>query len=241
MLEAVVVEHLADTLFEIGRDQAKRQHFKSALQWLERAHNVFLVRDQEGLSTDASALKCSIRHCLVHALLKERGEENNGRAWNIIHELEIEGENRVAVSLLKLQVLTGDSSTAQDYYDVLLQVIRQIHMSDANLRTILHHVHELKRRSARLAHTALALLISERLLDREEMVWIEKTVITLVWNCATSVDLAEMTDQLEALLNEVASVPNSAFSASATHAAQIVCTLTNKQDVLLGCHLANVS
>ncbi|KAL8757342.1 MAG: hypothetical protein Q9184_004228 [Pyrenodesmia sp. 2 TL-2023] len=239
VLEAAVVEHLADTLFEIGRDQAKRQRFKSALQWLERAHNVFLVHDQEGLSTDGSALKCSIRHCLVHALLKERGEENNERARNIIHELEIEGENTVAVSLLKLQVLTGDFSTAQDYYDMLLQVIRQIHLSDVNLRTILHHVHELKRRSARLAHTALVLLVSERLLAMDEMVWMEKTVITLVWNCATSVDLAEMTDQLEALLNEVASVHSSAFSASATHAAQIVCTLTEKLRVLFGCHLAD--
>ncbi|KAL8919345.1 MAG: hypothetical protein Q9208_006844 [Pyrenodesmia sp. 3 TL-2023] len=225
VLEAVVVEHLADTLFEIGRDQAKRQQFTLALQWLERAHNVFFVHDPESLSTNASALKCSIRHCLVHVLLKERDEEKNERAWNIIHELEIEGENTATVSLLKLQVLTGNSSTAQDYYNVLLQVIRQIHLSDVNLRTILHHVHELKRRSARLAHTALVLLISERLLAMEEMVWIEKTVITLVWNCATSVDLAEMTEQLEALLNKVVSVPNAAFSASATHAAQIVCTL----------------
>lgn len=228
MPDAAVVEHLADALFEIGRDQAKRQHCESALTWLERAHNVFAVHDQGNLSTDASALKSSLRHCLVHTLLKERCEENKQKAWNIIQELENEGENTVAVSMLKLQVLALDFSTAQDYFDVLVQVIRQIHLSDINLRTVLHHIHELKRRNARLTHTALVSLISERLLAMEQIVWIEKTVITLVWNCATSLDLAEMTDQLEALLNEVASVPNSAFSASATHAAQLVCVLSRK-------------
>ncbi|KAL8904602.1 MAG: hypothetical protein Q9207_003157 [Kuettlingeria erythrocarpa] len=225
VLDAEVVEHLADTLFEIGRDQAKRQQFKSALTWLERAHSVFSVHGQENLGTDASALKSSLRHCFVHTLLKERCEENKRKAWNIIRELENEGENTVAVSMLKLQVLTSDFSTAQDYFDVLVQVVRQIHLSDSNLRTILHHIHELKRRDARLTHTALVSLISERLLAMEEIPWIEKTVITLIWNCATSLDLAEMTDQLEALLNKVASVPNSAFSASATHAAQLVCVL----------------
>lgn len=234
VLEGVVVEQLADILFEIGRDQAKKQHYKSALQWLQRAHDVLVAHDSNDFGTDASALRSSVRHCLVHALLRVRSEENNLRVWNIIHELENGAENTIAVLLLKLQALTGDHSTAQDYYDVLVQVIRQIHLSDQNVRTILHHVHELKGRSARLAHIALVVFISERLLSMDESAWVEQTVITLMWNCTTSTDLGDLTDQLEELLNEVAAGCQSAFSASATHAAQIVRSLPANRSHLLG-------
>ncbi|KAI4158144.1 MAG: hypothetical protein L6R39_000529 [Caloplaca ligustica] len=222
VLEAAVAEQLADTLFEIGRDQAKKQQYQSALHWLERAHDVFVLHDPGDQSTDARALKNSIRHCLVHTSVKIGGEENIVRAWNIIHELENEEENTVAVLLLKLRVLTSNPSGAQDYCDVLLQVVRQIHLSDVNVKTILHHVHEIKRRSAHLAHSVLTTFISERLLVMDEMSWIETTVITLVWNCTTSTDLGDMTDQLDGLLTKVAAGSNSAFGASATHAAQIL-------------------
>lgn len=228
VLEAAVAEQLADTLFEIGRDQAKKQQYQSALHWLERAHDVFVLHDPGDQSTDARALKNSIRHCLVHTSVKIGGEENIVRAWNIIHELENEEENTVAVLLLKLRVLTSNPSGAQDYCDVLLQVVRQIHLSDVNVKTILHHVHEIKRRSAHLAHSVLTTFISERLLVMDEMSWIETTVITLVWNCTTSTDLGDMTDQLDGLLTKVAAGSNSAFGASATHAAQIVCTLCSQ-------------
>ncbi|KAL9006440.1 MAG: hypothetical protein Q9188_000794 [Gyalolechia gomerana] len=216
-----VAEELADILFEIGRNQATKQSYSTAIQWLERAHDTLISQIPEDLSTDASALRGCIVHTLVHALLKQRSEENNLRAWKIIQELEKETDNPITVSLLKLQVLTGDQSPAQDYHEILVQVIRQIHLSDLNVKTILHHVHELRRRSARLAHTALAALLSERLLAINEIAWVEKTLITILWNCTTSTDPGDMTDQLEELLSQVASRPHSSLTTSATHAAQI--------------------
>lgn len=224
VLDAPMREQLADTLFEVGRDQAKKQLYNPALQWLERAYDILIAQDQDDLGSDASALKNSIMHCQVHALLKESCEENYSRAWDIIHELENEAENTVAVSLLKLSVLTGDPTAAQEYYNVLIQMMRQIHLSDVNVRTILHHVHALKQRNAGLAHTILVLFISERLLVMGEVAWVEKTVVTLLWICTTSTDLGNVTDQLEELLNGVVARSNSAFGASATHAAQVVCT-----------------
>ncbi|KAL8654418.1 MAG: hypothetical protein Q9210_001512 [Variospora velana] len=221
-LDAPLREQLADTLFEVGRDQAKKQLYKPALQWLERAYDILIAHDQDDLGSDASALKNSIMHCQVHALLKEPCEENYSRAWNIIHELENEAENTVAVSLLKLSVLTGDPTAAQEYYNVLMQIIRQIHLSDVNVRTILHHVHALKQRNPGLAHTILVLFVSERLLVMGEIAWVEKTVVTLLWICTTSTNLGNMTDQLEELLNDVVARSNSAFGASATHAAQVL-------------------
>lgn len=218
------MDEFADLLFEIGRDQALKQSNSTALQWLERAYDTLVGQSPKDLSTDASALRSCIVHTLIYALLKQRCEENNLKAWTIIRELEMETENPIVVSLLKLQVLAGDQSPAQDYHDVLVQVICQIHLSDLNVKTILHHIHELRKRSPRLAHTALATLLLERLLAFDEIAWVEKTLITILWNCTTSPDLREMTDQLEDLLNQVASRPNSTLTTSATHAAQIVCT-----------------
>lgn len=224
MLEAAVAEELADVLFEIGHDQTNKCSYNSAILWLGRAYDVLTCQEIHDLSTDASALRSCIMHNLVKALLKERSEENNLRAWKIIHELETETENPVAVSLLKLQAFTGDRSYVQDYYDVLVAIVRQIHLSDVNVRTILHHVHELQRRSARLAHTALVILLSDRLLAMDEVAWVEKTLMTILWNCTTSTDLEDTTDQLEELLNTVSARFSSTLGTSATHAAQIVCT-----------------
>ncbi|KAI4095900.1 MAG: hypothetical protein LQ344_001281 [Seirophora lacunosa] len=221
-LDAAAREQLADILFEISRDQARKQLYKSALQWLKRAYDILIAHDQGGLSSDASALKRSIMHCQVYALLKERCEENYSKAWNIIHNLENEAENAVAISLLKLSVLTGDPTAAQEYYNVLVQVVRQIHLSDINVRTILHHVHALKQRNAALAHNVLVLFIAERLLVMNEIAWVEKTVVTLVWNCTTSTDLGNMTGQLEELLNDVVARSSAVFGASSTHAAQVL-------------------
>ncbi|KAL8960327.1 MAG: hypothetical protein Q9193_002951 [Seirophora villosa] len=221
-LDAAAREQLADTLFEISRDQARKQLYKSALQWLKRAYDILIAHDQGDLSSDASALKRSIMHCQVYALLKERCEENYSKAWNIIHNLENEAENAVAISLLKLSVLTGDPTAAQEYYNVLVQVVRQIHLSDVNVRTILHHVHALKQRNAALAHNVLVLFVAERLLVMNEIAWVEKTVVTLVWNCTTSTDLGNMTGQLEELLTDVVARSSSVFGASSTHAAQVL-------------------
>ncbi|KAL8987353.1 MAG: hypothetical protein Q9177_003426 [Variospora cf. flavescens] len=222
VLDAPMREQLADTLYEVGRDQAKKQLYNPALQWLERAYDILIAQDQDDLGSDASALKNSIMHCQVHVLLKEPCEENYSRAWDIIHKLENEAENTVAVSLLKLSVLTGDPTAAQEYYNVLIQIIRQINLSDVNVRTILHHVHALKQRNSGLALTLLVLFISERLLVMGEIAWVEKTVVTLLWICTTSTNLGNMTDQLEELLNGVVARSNSAFGASATHAAQVL-------------------
>ncbi|KAL9013607.1 MAG: hypothetical protein Q9173_001710 [Seirophora scorigena] len=221
-LDAAAREQLADILFEISRDQARKQLYRTALQWLKRAYDILIAHDQGDLSSDASALKSSIMHCQVHALLKERCEENYSKAWNIIHKLENEAENAVAIPLLKLSVLTGDPTAAQEYYNVLVQVVRQIHLSDVNVRTILHHVHALKQRNAGLAYNVLVIFVAERLLVMNEIAWVEKTVVTLVWTCTTSTDLGNMTGQLEELLNDVVARSSSTFGASSTHAAQVL-------------------
>ncbi|KAL8702017.1 MAG: hypothetical protein Q9224_000217 [Gallowayella concinna] len=227
MPEAAVAEQLADVLFQIGRDQARKQLDKSALQWLDRAYDTLAGQDTAERAFDVTELRCCIMHSTVHILLKDRCEENFSRAWDIIHELEGATKNVVVVWLLKLEIHSIDQSAAHDYYEILIQIVRQIHLSDANMATIFHYVHELRKQSPRLAHTVLVTFISERLLAMEEIAWVEKTLITIVWNCTTSQDLEDTTGPLEELLDTVAAKTLSALGTSATHAAQIVCKHTS--------------
>ncbi|KAI4281274.1 MAG: hypothetical protein L6R38_003832 [Xanthoria sp. 2 TBL-2021] len=221
-LELSIAERVADALFEIGRDQMTKGCHTSALQWLDRAHDILASQNPEDLSTDASEVRSCIMHTTIRVLLKARDEESISRAWNICHELEGETKNKVVPWLLKLELLGVDQSAAQDYYEVLDGVVRHIHLSDVNLAMILHHVHELRRRNARLAHAILVVLLSERLLVMDEIAWVERTLVTTVWNCTTSPDLGTMTDALEELLDTIIAKTDSALSTSATHAAQIL-------------------
>ncbi|KAL8738134.1 MAG: hypothetical protein Q9181_001040 [Wetmoreana brouardii] len=164
-------------------------------------------------------------HNIVRILLKEPSEETTRKAWNIIHDLEGEIKNPLAVSLLKLELLAVDQAATQDYHEALVQVVRQVHLSDMNVRTVLHHVHELRRRSARLAHSVLVELLTERLLAMDETAWVEKTLVTLIWNCTAPTDLVDAMDTLEELLDTIAVRSVSAIGTSATHAAQIEYTL----------------
>ncbi|CAO1604557.1 hypothetical protein XANCAGTX0491_008108 [Xanthoria calcicola] len=221
-LKLYMAEQLADTLFEIGRDQMTKGCYESALQWLDRAHDILASQNPEDLSIEASEVRSCVMHTTIRVLLKARDEDSISRAWNICHEIEGETKNKVILWLLKLELLAVDQSAAQDYYEVLDGVVRHIHLSDANLATILHHVHELRRRNARLAHAVLVVLLSERVLVMDEMAWVERTLITIVWNCTTSPELGAMTDALDELLGIVVAKTDSALSTAATHAAQIL-------------------
>ncbi|KAL9596158.1 MAG: hypothetical protein Q9219_005978 [cf. Caloplaca sp. 3 TL-2023] len=221
-VDAALTEELTDVMFEIGRDQTAKKSYGSAIRWLEGARANLISPNPDCLGTDAGVLRSCIAHTLVHALLGQRCEESNRRAWVIIQELANEAENTLAVLLLKLQVLTINENSTQDYFDVLVQIIRQIHLSDINLKTILHHIHKIRVRSTHLAHTALTVLLSDQLLATGETAWLEKTLITILWNGTTSTELEDFTDQLEELLDQITAKSNFTLSTSATHAAQIL-------------------
>ncbi|KAL8774382.1 MAG: hypothetical protein Q9209_001133 [Squamulea sp. 1 TL-2023] len=221
-LTADVAEQLADTLFEIGRDEVNKHRCKSALQWLDSAHDILASQNPEDLSIDASEVRTCIMHTIIRVLLRERGEGNISRAWSLYHELEGESKNKVVIWLLKLELLKVDQSAAPGYYEVLDQVVRQVHLSDVNLTMILHHVHELRQQNARLAHAVLVTLLSDRLLAMDKIGWVEKTIVTIVWNYTTSQDLGAMTDALEELLDKVGAETDSGLSMSAMHAAQVL-------------------
>ena len=222
-LEPSLAEELADLMFEIGYSQFKCSVCSEAIYWLEKAHDLLSGQNLEALTNDAGELLISIMHATVRALMTLEGKDNRTKAWNIVHKLDLECADRLAVLLLKLDLYATDlTHSPQNYCDVLQKLVHTAHITDTNIKTILHHVHKLRGRSPPMAHTILVSLLSERLLAGEEPRFLEKALITIIWNCTTSPDFVGSLKLLGELLDTLADGSIRALSASATHAAQTV-------------------
>lgn len=220
-LEPCYAEELADLFFEIGCSQCKKTQWAEAVHWLERAHNTLLGQSSDLLSSDAGELRISIMHSMARALLNLKSGDSRDKAWNIVRELELDCGDRLVVLLLKLDTLATDAShSAQDYREVLTKIVRTVHLTDTNVKTILHHVHKLRSRSPLMAHHVLVTLLSERLLGAEETKWIEKALITIIWNCTNSTDILDVLNSLTEVFDTLADGAAKALTPHATHAAQ---------------------
>ena len=223
-------EELADLCFEIGRSQSKKTQWAEAVHWMENAHNILLSQSQDLLSSDAAELRISIMHDMARALLSLESDSSQKQACNIVRELEIDCGDRLFILLLKLDIFATDvSHSTQDYCDILHKIVRSVHLTDTNVKTVLHHVHKLRSRSPLMAHRALFTLLSERLLGAEETKWIEKTLITIIWNCTSSTDFLDVLTSLSEVLDAVANGTTQSLSPHATHAAQIVRNIEHVQ------------
>ena len=228
-LEPSSAEELADLFFEIGHSQHKKTQWAEAVYWLERAHNILLSQSQDLLSSDAGELRISILHDMARALLNLEVGASQKRVWNIVRELEISCGDRQVLLLLKLDLLAIDiSHSAQDYCGILQQMVGTIHLTNANIKTVLHHVHKLRSQSPLMAHGVLCTLL-ERLLGTEETNWIEKALITIIWNCTISIDFLDVLTSLNKIFDLLANSPAQAISTHATHAAQLVRSMENLQ------------
>lgn len=228
--EPSFAEELADLFFEIGSSQSKKTQWPEAVHWLERAHNMLLDQSQELMSSDAGELRISIMHSMARALLNLESDSSQEKAWNIVRELELDCGDRLVVLLLKLDIFASDAShSAQDYCEILNKIVRTVHLTDTNVKTILHHVHKLRSRSSLMAHHVLVTLLSERLLGAEETKWIEKALITIIWNCTNSTDILDVLTSLSEVLDALANGAAQALSPHATHAAQIVRAIEHLQ------------
>ena len=222
-LEPSTAEELADTLFEIGRSQIEKSKWSEVIHWLEKAHDMLSNQSLEALSSDAGELQVSIMHTMARALMNLEADDGRVKSWNIIQKLAIECGDRLAVLLLKLDHFAiNPAHSPQDYSDVLQKILRTVHLTDTNVKTILHHVHKLRARSPPMAHTILVSFLSERLLGAEQPKWLEKALVTIIWNCTTSTGSLDILNSLGELFDTLAAASSMPLSPSATHAAQLL-------------------
>jgi hypothetical protein len=221
-LDPTLNENLVDLLFEIGKDCNNKGFNDVAVRWFERA-NDRISSGFDDLSNDNEELRTAVMHALARALMKIPGEEALEKAWNIANDLDTGQTNKLAVLMLKLD-LYGESLTADpdEYCDILLRIIRTIHITDSTFKTTLHYIHKLKSRSPPLAHKVLEEFLLNRLLDSEKPEWLERVVVTMVWNITTSTGIAGDTNLLQQSLDNLSDQLSQPIGAAATHAVHIV-------------------
>ncbi|KAL1647429.1 sporulation-specific protein 22 [Diplodia intermedia] len=220
-LAADTADMLTDTLFEIGRDMFSKRQYEDAVRWLDRAYDLIGERNIEELDHDAVELRLAILNFLVRACLKMNTTKSREKARGIVDLLDFDYGDKMVVHLLKLDVISSDPELeVEQYYSVVVRMIRSIVLTDANFRTVMHHAHIIKGKSPELACKALDKLLHEKLFSHENHQWIEKVAVTQIWILADSGD-AQPPESLVGLLEAV--LQNSRpFDAPATHAAQTI-------------------
>ena len=181
------------------------------------------LRTDEELSSDASDLRTSILHIMARALMQAPEGKLRERAWNIAHDLDTGPSDRLAVLLLKLDILdTNAEIDPQDYCELLLRIVRTMHVTESTFRTTLHYFHKLRPRSSTLAHVVLEKLLLERLPGTEKPEWIDRILVIIVWNLTTSTSHKGLQDSLKQILDVLPGFFPNSIGASATHAAHTV-------------------
>ncbi|MCJ1250157.1 hypothetical protein MMC30_007383 [Trapelia coarctata] len=222
-LNPVLTENLADLLLEIGSDCSSKVSYEAAAKWLERAYDALMSRDLDELSSDAGDLQTAIMHALARALMKIPGDEARTKAWNIANDLDSGASDRLAVLILKLDLFdTEAGADSQEYCNILFRIIRMIHVTETTFKTVLHYIHKLRSQSHNLAHTVLDEFLLKRLIGIEKPEWLDKILVTIVWNITTSANVAAETALLKQTLDSLSARSSHPTGPSATHAAQIL-------------------
>lgn len=224
LVDPVDAERFTDLLYEMGHDLLERKRYEEAVKWLERAHKLLMEQNVEKLSCDAEELKLSVTSSLVKALLGLQKEDARSKASDVIDLLQTEVGDKLVVLLLRLELLSVNREfDPTDYHDYLCRIIATVHLTDANTKTILHHIHKLKSGNSALACKALD-QVCLRLLDTDKEIWIEKVFITRIWTSTALSNSALAVDSLKEFLNNFTTslAKRLTLTASATHAAHLL-------------------
>jgi hypothetical protein len=221
LFDSTACEELADSLYEIGKDLASRKDHDLAAKWLERSLDVLSEQDLEHLSDDASELKMATLHLLVKSLLAMHTDEAKKKAHDLVSLMENDYTDKMAVSLLKLQLLSTDQAPDPEACcNILLRMIRSIVLTRENFKTLMHHLHKLRKLSPKFTSKALDELLSLRLLASGKEEWIERATIMRIWIVTSEDNGDETIADLTELLDSIMRSTKNPFNASATHAAQ---------------------
>ena len=224
--DPITTENLADTIYELGKDLLVKKQYEMAVKWLERASETLATQELDKLSTEASELRISILQCTVEALLKLQNEDALEKARNIVALLVSELGDKLVVLLLKLEIL--DSSVNEDfdgnsYYDVVHRIIRSVTLSKENYKLVMKHIRKLHNKSPSLACSAINEFLLDRILDEENIEWIERVVVSRVLMVAGhSQDNPEVLQELHHILEQTALRLKGSFRLTATHAVQML-------------------
>ncbi|KAK5116066.1 hypothetical protein LTR85_009348 [Meristemomyces frigidus] len=222
---ADLAEKAAELFHEAGTSLAATKQAQPAIKWCERALSALDSCDLESLSQNAPELRLAITGTLVEALSSTGSTGDSNRAIHVVDDLESRYgmSNRVAVSLMRFQVLSAQQPVDVDSLSAVLKYMIRLALTTNKSFTT--------RISGHCALTALNELITTRLLPdflpdtQPESVSrdrLEKATVSYVLFATTQQEAppVEMTDDLQTLFDTFVGRSNSALSAKATHASQ---------------------
>lgn len=215
------IVRLADLQYEIGKDFLRKREWQGAVTWLERSCNGLDSIDPSRLSDDAMELRISAIHDFAKALLSRKDESSTNRAADLVAVLGSESGNKMAVSMLKLELLSMRNPVpADEYQRVVVAMVNSVVLTYSNFKTIMHHIQKLKGWDATLASRTLDSFLRNRLYAENSTVYLEKTLVTRVWISTSQATSLEEVQSLAATVNEIHDATRRTLNADATHAAQ---------------------
>ncbi|TID24359.1 SPO22-domain-containing protein [Venturia nashicola] len=214
-------EELADTLYEIGKDLFARKQYETAVRWLGRAYDVLSEQEQESLSDNAIELRLAIMQLLTKALMLMRTPESLEKARVMLDFIDMDYSDKMVTSLLRLEFLSSSPQPdAERYYRTLSKMLRTVPLTRTNFKTIMHHIHKLKKLSLSLAAKILEEFLYGRLYDGDKEEYVEKAGMMWLWIITQDPRLDTQSKVLADALRHIYDGTQKPFSPAATHAAQ---------------------
>lgn len=219
--DSIAAEELADTFYEIGKEEYNKKHYEVAARWLERACNVLSEQGLDILSDSAPDLKMSALHLLTKSLLALQSPDSTAKARDIVQLMDTEYGDKMLVCLLKLEILMSESQPdVKVYQGILTRLFRNVYLSKSNFKTLMHHIHHLRKLSPEVACECLGQLLSLRLFHGEKLDLVERVFVMRVWITTSNAQITSLMDSLESFLDLVSRNVTAPFSSAATHASQ---------------------
>jgi hypothetical protein len=163
----------------------------------------------------------SAMHLLTKSLLALQTEQSTSKAREVVQLMDTEYGDKMLVSLLKLEILAFEPQPDINiYHGTLLRLFRSVYLTKPNFKTLMHHIHKLRKFSPEVACDCLGQLLSIRLFESGKIEYIERVTVMRIWITTSNSQTTSLIDSLRFFLDLVSSNITSPYSSAATHASQ---------------------
>lgn len=222
-----LVERYVDTVYCVGRDLSTRNDWSTAVKWLSIAHEWINTPELDQLSKEAAELRLALTRALTQAHLHTEAHDRLEKAESLIVSLEGELGDAMMILLLRLEVLVadpGESFDASSYASVVRRMIATAELTDTTFKAILHHIRKLEDKSPSTGIGLLDQFLKAKVMPLGSDKWIEHVAVLRTHMAVSHRETDVTCKDLLSLLDEVKTVTEKTFSASATNAIQTVST-----------------
>lgn len=162
----------------------------------------------------------------VQALIRLPGHMYEEKTRDLLRELKSEYGSKLPILLLNLEVICAQPGhyNSEEFASQLQEIIRSVHLIDANHRLVMHYIHQLDAQSHLHALACIKTYILRRLIPEETTEWKEYAIIEYIAMVSQNqaVHLTTELQNLEQDLTQFAETSKSELHPSAAQAAHVL-------------------